>query len=48
MSLLLLLSRQTYAIDDSAAEKPVEQYPTLQSFFAHRLKPGLRPLAAPE
>uniref|UniRef100_A0A383WB87 Phosphatidylserine decarboxylase n=1 Tax=Tetradesmus obliquus TaxID=3088 RepID=A0A383WB87_TETOB len=38
---------QTFKIDASAAEKPVESYPTLQAFFARRLKPGMRPLATP-
>jgi phosphatidylserine decarboxylase len=44
---LLLLLLQTFEIDASAAEKPVEAYDTLQAFFTRRLKPGLRPLAAP-
>ncbi|KAF6253516.1 phosphatidylserine decarboxylase-domain-containing protein [Scenedesmus sp. NREL 46B-D3] len=39
---------KTYDIDTSAAEKPVEAYATLQAFFTRRLKPGLRPLAAPD
>ncbi|WIA37971.1 hypothetical protein OEZ86_001347 [Tetradesmus obliquus] len=39
---------KTFKIDASAAEKPVESYPTLQAFFARRLKPGMRPLAAPD
>eukprot|EP00879_Flechtneria_rotunda_P010380 GHRR01010856.1.p1 GENE.GHRR01010856.1~~GHRR01010856.1.p1 ORF type:complete len:166 (-),score=50.16 GHRR01010856.1:71-568(-) len=38
---------KTYAVDASAAEKPVEDYPTLQAFFTRRLKAGLRPVAAP-
>jgi phosphatidylserine decarboxylase len=29
-----------------AAEKPVEEYSTLQEFFTRWLKPGLRPIAA--
>eukprot|EP00775_Hariotina_reticulata_P010215 gene10215-10375_t len=37
---------QTYGIDTSCAEKPVDAYPTLQAFFTRRLKPGLRPIAA--
>jgi phosphatidylserine decarboxylase len=38
---------QTYKIDADAAEKPVESYSTLQEFFTRKLKPGLRPIAAP-
>eukprot|EP00878_Enallax_costatus_P020704 GHUV01021894.1.p3 GENE.GHUV01021894.1~~GHUV01021894.1.p3 ORF type:complete len:121 (-),score=38.38 GHUV01021894.1:1146-1508(-) len=45
MQILLL---QTYQIDASAAEKPVEEYKTLQEFFTRRLKPGLRPVDQPD
>jgi len=41
-----LLLLQTYQIAADAAEKPVEEYATLQEFFTRRLKPGLRPVAA--
>lgn len=37
---------QTFQIDAGAAERPVEEYNTLQEFFTRRLKPGLRPVAA--
>jgi phosphatidylserine decarboxylase len=37
---------QTYKIDADAAEKPLEEYDTLQAFFTRKLKPGLRPVAA--
>lgn len=30
-------------IDVAAAEKPLEEYPTLNRFFVRRLRPGLRP-----
>lgn len=43
---MLLACLQTYEIDAGAAEKPVEQYATLQEFFTRRLTPGLRPIAA--
>eukprot|EP00878_Enallax_costatus_P008696 GHUV01009090.1.p1 GENE.GHUV01009090.1~~GHUV01009090.1.p1 ORF type:complete len:267 (+),score=54.40 GHUV01009090.1:94-801(+) len=39
---------KTYQIDASAAEKPVEEYKTLQEFFTRRLKPGLRPVDQPD
>ncbi len=42
-----LPSSQMYAIDPDAAEKPVDQYDTLQEFFARRLKPELRPVYEP-
>ncbi|GIL51913.1 hypothetical protein Vafri_7825 [Volvox africanus] len=35
-----------YKIAVEEAEKPVEEYGTLQEFFARRLKPGLRPIYA--
>jgi phosphatidylserine decarboxylase len=44
--LLVVLLPQTYEIDADAAEKPADQYSTLQEFFTRRLKPGLRPIAA--
>lgn len=31
-------------IDASEAEKPIEAYPSLNAFFARRLKPGARPI----
>ncbi|GLC75964.1 hypothetical protein PLESTF_001712100 [Pleodorina starrii] len=37
-------SEPSYSIDVAAAEKPVEQYRSLQEFFARRLRPGLRPI----
>lgn len=40
------LRLQTFEIDTDAAEKPVEEYSTLQQFFTRRLRPGLRPIAA--
>jgi phosphatidylserine decarboxylase len=39
---------QTYQIDASAAERPVESYATLQEFFVRRIKPELRPIDAPK
>lgn len=47
-SCLLPPPLQDYAIDVSTAEKPPDQYDTLQAFFARRLKPELRPIAEPE
>ncbi len=32
-----------YGADVQEAEKPLEDYPSLQAFFTRRLKPGLRP-----
>lgn len=34
-----------YKIDADEAEKPLEQYQSLNEFFTRRLKPGARPLA---
>ncbi|GLC43596.1 hypothetical protein PLESTM_001493800 [Pleodorina starrii] len=36
-----------YKINEDEAEKPVDQYGTLQEFFARRLMQGLRPIYAP-
>jgi phosphatidylserine decarboxylase len=34
-----------YQVDLAEAEKPLEDYPSLQAFFTRRLKPGQRPQA---
>jgi phosphatidylserine decarboxylase len=39
---------QTYHIKPEDSEKPLEEYKTLQEFFARRLRPGMRPIAEPE
>lgn len=36
---------KNYHIDVSEAEKPMQEYRTLNDFFTRRLKPGVRPLA---
>lgn len=36
-----------YSIDLGEAERPLADYPSLQALFTRRLKPGLRPQAAP-
>ena len=36
---------QAYGVDLAEAEKPLEEYASLQAFFTRRLKPGLRPQA---
>lgn len=38
---------QAYGVDLAEAEKPLEEYASLQAFFTRRLKPGLRPQAEP-
>jgi phosphatidylserine decarboxylase len=38
---------QTYKIDVSEAEKPLEEYATLQEFFARKIKADKRPIAEP-
>ena len=42
MSALSLFARH-YGVDLGEAEKPLEEYRTLQEFFTRRLKPGIRP-----
>ncbi|KXZ53485.1 hypothetical protein GPECTOR_7g935 [Gonium pectorale] len=37
-----------YNIDTSSSEKPVEEFATLQEFFARKLKPELRPISQPD
>ncbi|HNX30853.1 MAG TPA: archaetidylserine decarboxylase [Holophaga sp.] len=44
-SFLLGSFARHYRIDLSAAQYPLEDYPSLQAFFTRRLKPGLRPQA---
>ncbi|UHA74530.1 archaetidylserine decarboxylase [Paenibacillus sp. 481] len=39
---------RTYGIRIDEAEKPLEQYETLNAFFTRKLKPGVRPLASSE
>ncbi|TMA27738.1 MAG: phosphatidylserine decarboxylase [Deltaproteobacteria bacterium] len=34
-----------YGVDESEAERPIEEYPTFSEFFTRRLKPGARPIA---
>ncbi|MDR0499178.1 MAG: archaetidylserine decarboxylase [Holophagales bacterium] len=42
-SLLLHSFASHYGVDLSEAEKPIEEYKSLQEFFTRRLAPGLRP-----
>jgi len=37
-----------YGVDESEAERPIEDYPTFTEFFTRRLKPGARPIAPGE
>ena len=37
-----------YGVDESEAERPIDEYPTFGEFFTRRLKPGARPIAAGE
>jgi len=37
-----------YGVDESEAERPIEEYPTFTEFFTRRLKPGARPIAPGE
>jgi phosphatidylserine decarboxylase len=37
-----------YGVDQSEAERPIEEYPTFTEFFTRRLKPGARPIAPGE
>lgn len=38
---------RAYHLDMAEAELPLDRYPSLQALFTRRLKPGLRPQAAP-
>jgi phosphatidylserine decarboxylase len=37
-----------YGVDESEAERPIDQYPTFTEFFTRRLKPGARAIAPGE
>src|SRR5881394_1249639 len=37
-----------YGVDETEAERPIEEYPTFTEFFTRRLKPGARPIAPGE
>jgi len=37
-----------YGVDESEAERPIEEYPTFTEFFTRRLKPGARSIAPGE
>jgi len=45
---LLRFFARAYGLDCSAAEHPIEHYPSLQTFFTRRLAPGARPVATDE
>lgn len=37
-----------YGVDETEAERPIDEYPTFTEFFTRRLKPGARPVAPGE
>jgi phosphatidylserine decarboxylase len=39
---------QTYGVNVEEVEQPLDSYHTFNDFFARRLKPGARPIAAPD
>lgn len=43
-TLALKLFARAYKINLEEAEKPIEQYPSLNAFFTRALKPGVRPI----